>query len=64
MFANAERKQRQAQAFFEAIKRNKDKYKVLLLKYKIEVDETPLVINAYKCKPCKVIGNDKKEVDL
>lgn len=64
MFANAERKQRQAQAFFEAIKRNKDKYKALSLKYKIEVDESPLVINAYNCKPCKVIGNDKKEVDL
>jgi len=22
------------------------------------------VLDAYKCKPCKAIGNDKKEVDL
>lgn len=64
MFANAERKQLQAQGFFAAIKRDKAKYKLISDKYKIKVEESPVVLDAYKCKTCKVIGNDKQEVDL
>lgn len=64
MFANAEQKQLQAQNFFAAIKRDKAKYKKFTDQYKVTIEENPLVLDAYKCKPCKAIGNDKKEVDL
>lgn len=64
MFANAEKKQQQAQYFFDAIMRDKAKYKKLQLEYKISIDESPLVLQAYQCKSGELIGNDKKTYPL
>ena len=64
MFANAQMKQTQTQRFFEAIKRDKTKYKALCDKFKIEVTETPIQAAGYPCKTCEVLGNDKKTYPL
>jgi hypothetical protein len=50
--------------FFEAIKRDAAKYKAVCDKYKIQITETPLVVNAYPCKAAEVIGDNKKTFQL
>lgn len=64
MFANAQMKSDQTWQFFEAIKKNTSKYKELSNKFRIEVTETPILVNGYPCKTAEVIGNDKKTFPL
>jgi len=45
--------------FFDAIKSNKEKYREICKKYKIEVNEVALQVNGYLCKSAELIGPDK-----
>lgn len=64
MFANAQKKAEQTMAFFRAIKKDDTKYKAITDKFKIQVQETPLVVNAYPCKAAEVMGDQKKVFKL
>jgi hypothetical protein len=64
MFADAERKNLQAQNFFNAILKDKAKYRAISQKYKIEIDQDQLVLNAYRCTPAQVLFDGKKTYDL
>ena len=61
MFANAQKKAEQAQLFFQAIKRDKTKYKQFVDKFKIEVMETPMIAPGYPCKPASVVADLKQK---
>lgn len=64
MFANAETKMRQTKNFFDAIVKNNKEYKKISEKWKIEIDQMPIKIEAYKTTPTTIIGNDKKPYKL
>lgn len=64
MFANAATKQSQASRFFKTLKQNAAEYKSFTEKWKIEVDETQLKVNAYQCAQGTIIGNNKKTYNI